>query len=80
MKKGQFSKDIITEIKTARFHSIFVEEVTANNEEILTICFRYCDIQGKLMKLVDPGRLTTEHIAKKIFRILHLDMDKSKEM
>ena len=54
--------------------------MTANNEEILTICFRYCDIQGKLMKLVDPGRLTTEHIAKKIFRILHLDMDKSKEM
>ena len=49
--KKMIQKVIIEEIKVAGFHSISADEVTASNDEILSVCMRYVDANKAISEL-----------------------------
>ena len=61
-------KKLVDEIIEAGMHSISAEEITASNDEILSICLRYVNKQFKIcevfMMFVELERITGECIAK----------------
>ena len=44
-------RELIEEITRAKFFSIMAEEVTTHNEEMLPICFRYVNQNGKIREV-----------------------------
>ena len=63
---------IIEDIKSASFHGIMADEVTSDNTEIASLCFRFVDskgnIQEELLEFVDVSRITGEKIAGTILQ------------
>ena len=65
-------KKLVDEITEAGMHSISADEVTASNDEILSICLRYVNKQFEicevLMMFVELERITGECIAKALLK------------
>ena len=59
-------KEIIDEIKMTAMHSISADEVTASNDEILSICMRYVNQNKEMtevfLEFLSLERITGEHI------------------
>ena len=66
--------DLIDEIKKSGCFSIMTDEVTASNEEIVSLCLRYVDskddIREEFIQFLDVGRITGAVVAKKILDFL----------
>ena len=71
-------KDIIRtkfvgDIKEGGYHSISADEVTASNDEVLSVCFRYVDknkdIQEVFVGFVDLERITGNYIGQKFVKL-----------
>ena len=65
-------KKLVDEIIEARMHSISADEVTASNDEILSICLRYVNKQFEIcevfMMFVELERITGKCIAKALLK------------
>ena len=65
-------KKLVDEIIEAGMHSISADEVTASNDEILSICLRYVNKQFEIcevfMMFVELERITGECIAKALLK------------
>ena len=64
-------KKLVDEIIEAGMHSISADEVTASNDEILSICLRYVNKQFKICEVfmfVESERITDECIAKALLK------------
>jgi hypothetical protein len=64
--------DIIREIKSAAFHSIIVDEVTASNDQMMSVCIRFVDhernIREEFLEFISVKRITGEALANAIFQ------------
>ena len=65
-------KKLVDETAEAGMHSISADEVTASNDEILSICLRYANKQFEIcevfMMFVELERITGECIAKALLK------------
>lgn len=64
--------NIIDEIKAAGFHSIMVDEVTASNDEVMSLCVRFIDdknnIREEFLEFIQVKRITGQALADAIFK------------
>jgi hypothetical protein len=72
-------RDLVNEIKEAKFFSIMADEVTSHNSEQLALCIRFvdasCDIREEFISFSNVKRITGEHLASEILEILqNLDL------
>ena len=70
--KRLIQKKLIDEIIEAGMHSVSADEVTASNDEILSICIRYVNKENEIcevfMEFIDLERITGECIGKAILK------------
>lgn len=63
-------KSILEEVKEAGVHGIMVDEVTSNNDEVVSICMRFVDksdnIREEFIDFVEVNRITGDAISKAI--------------
>ena len=67
-------RDILSEIREAKFYSIMADEVTSHNKEQLSLCVRFVDskrdIREEFLEFSEPCRTTGEAVATNILQSL----------
>lgn len=78
MAKHILLRDIVKEIKKAKYYSIMADEVTSHNTEQLAFCVRFVDtesnIREEFLTFMEVKRITGEYLADAIVQLLE-DLD-----